>query len=256
MTESNASPGAEELELTLFGPGYGESIVLHLGTNAWVIVDSCIDEDGKPSALNYLARIGVDPAQAVELVVATHWHDDHIRGMAQIVEVCTRAAFCCAAVLCRSEFLSAICALEPRHLSSVGSGARELYNVLTHLEKAGSRPAHAIANRRVYSKGSCEVWALSPDDVAYQAFLRTMGSLLEKEGQTKKRICDHSQNEIAVALSVRVGDVVILLGSDLERRGWMEVVRSGERPFDNALAWAQLAACRFLVRRVAREATA
>ena len=100
------------LEITLFGPGYGESVVLHVGNGAWIVVDSCIDKENTPVAIQYLNRLGVDPAEAVTLVVATHWHDDHIRGMARLVAACTNARFCCAGVLCREEFLEVVGALE------------------------------------------------------------------------------------------------------------------------------------------------
>ena len=82
-----------------------------------ILVDSCLDKHGIPGALRYLESIGLDPAQAVALSVATHWHDDHIRGMARLVEACGQAAFCCAGALSRKEFLAAVHALEDRHLS-------------------------------------------------------------------------------------------------------------------------------------------
>ena len=111
MTTETTPPEASEFELTLFGPGYGESVVLHVGDGVWVIVDSCIDDDGVARALPYLEGIGLDPAQVVVLVVATHWHDDHIRGLAKLVEACDQATFCCASALCQAEFLSAVDAL-------------------------------------------------------------------------------------------------------------------------------------------------
>ena len=111
-------------ELTLLGPGYGESLVLHLGGGMWVLVDSCLDSDGFPQALRYLESIDVDPAEAVDLIVATHWHDDHIRGIADLVETCKKATFCCGAVLCQEEFLAVAHALEGSHLSVAGSGVR------------------------------------------------------------------------------------------------------------------------------------
>ena len=33
----NRPPNPEEIEVTLLGPGYGESAVLHIGNGAWVI---------------------------------------------------------------------------------------------------------------------------------------------------------------------------------------------------------------------------
>ena len=237
MSIETTPPGAGEFELTLFGPGYGESIVLHVGDGVWVIVDSCIDGDGAPRALPYLEGIGFDPAQAVALVVATHWHDDHIRGMARLVEACDQAIFCCASALCQAEFLSAVDALERRHLSVTGSGARELHNVFTLLVEKSSRPTQAISNRRIFTNGACEIWSLSPGDVAFQGFLRAIGGLVPSEGETKRRIPELSPNDIAVALWIEVGDVAVLLGSDLERRGWVEILQSSARPAGTASAF-------------------
>ena len=145
-----SAPGENEIELTLLGPGYGESIVLHVGNNHWVVVDSCINKDGEPEAARYLKSIGIDPAEAVRLIVATHWHDDHIRGMGQLVAACHGATFCCAAALCKEEFLTTVAALESRDLSATGSGVRELYGVFSHLKSKGQGPTFALANRVVF----------------------------------------------------------------------------------------------------------
>ncbi len=111
MTVPGHPPGDDEFEVTLLGPGYGESMVLHIGGGAWIVVDSCGRAEA-PAALDYLQTIGLDPARVVVLIVATHWHDDHIRGMGRMVETCANAAFCCAIALCRGEFLEAVGALE------------------------------------------------------------------------------------------------------------------------------------------------
>ena len=88
VREGGAPPRDGEFELTLLGPGYGESVVMHVGAGVWVLVDSCGRADA-PAALEYLAKVGVDPAEAVKLIVASHWHDDHMRGMAHLAHTCT-----------------------------------------------------------------------------------------------------------------------------------------------------------------------
>ena len=232
--EAENPPSPAEFEVTLIGPGYGESIVLHIGYGSWVIVDSCIDDEGNPRALKYLDSIGINPAQAVDLVVATHWHDDHIRGMARMVEVCSKAEFCCANALLNREFLVAVDALEGRHLSADGSGVREIHRVFTQLESRASRPTFALANRRIHARGKCEIWSLSPNDAAFRDFLISVGSLFPSEGRTKTRIPTLSPNKVAVALWVEVGDVAVLLGSDLEKRGWVKILQNQARPSGQA----------------------
>ena len=227
---TDRSPRDDEFEITLFGPGYGESIVLHVGDGVWVTVDSCLGVDGYPSALDYLKRLGLDPDRAVHLVVATHWHDDHIRGMAELLEACGNAAFCCAGALCREEFLAAVDALESRPLTVLGSGVRELHRVFTRLAGTGSKPTHAVANRRVLVREACEIWSLSPDDAVFQDFLKTVGSRMPAAGQPKRHIPTLSPNEVAVALWVDAGNFSVLLGSDLARKGWRRILASRERP--------------------------
>lgn len=228
-------PRKDEFELTLFGPGYGESVVLHVGNDAWVVVDSCVDADGAPRALRYLENIGLDPARSVALIVATHWHDDHIRGMARLVADCDSAAFCCASALCREEFFSFVGALEGRRFPGSGFGVREIYDVFSQLPSKPRRK-YALANRLVFSRHGCEIYSLSPDDSIFEGFLKSISGLLPDTGEAKTRIPSLSPNAVAVALWITAGDVAVLLGADLEKRGWISILQSEERPAGRASA--------------------
>ena len=227
-------PDHEEVEVTLLGPGYGESIVIHIGSGEWIVVDSCIDEHGSPQALEYLRSIGVDAEEAVKLVVATHWHDDHIAGMASLTKACKAAVFCCAAVLVDKEFLAAVDALEERHLSQKGSGVRELHSVFCQIEKRELEARFALADSRILNNKNCEVWSLSPSHRAFEQFLRKVGRLVPGLGETKSRVPSVSPNDISVVTWVRVNNIALLLGSDLEKRGWSEVLQSRARPAGKA----------------------
>ena len=66
-------PSDREIEVSIFGPGYGECIVVHAGGNEWAIIDACLDKAGHPAALAYLRQIGVDPAVSVRAVIANDW---------------------------------------------------------------------------------------------------------------------------------------------------------------------------------------
>ena len=230
-------PGKGEFELTLFGPGYGECVFLHVGDGVWAIVDSCIDEAGTPRALGYLESISVDAAKAVRLIVATHWHDDHMRGMAQLVEACKSADFCCATALCKKEFLKISAVQRSRHLIAAGSGTDEIFNVFSLLQKRKLTPTHAIANRPIFASHGCKISSLSPSDAAFRTFLGAISNLMPSEGETKKRMPDLLPNQAAVGLWVEVDDVVVLLGSDVERAGWTEILQGGMRPPGKASAF-------------------
>ena len=143
--EVGVAPDEDEVEVTLLGPGYDESVVVHIGHGRWIVVDSCINDAGKPQALEYLRTIGVEARCAVSLIVATHWHDDHIRGMAKLVDVCETADFCCAAALRQEEFVAAI------HVGiQVGTA------IATLVRKAEHAPAGEVGFRHLWGQAKRE----------------------------------------------------------------------------------------------------
>jgi len=100
-------PDSAEIEISLFGPGYGESIVIHLGQNIWIIIDSCIDEStGDNIPLTYLNDMGVDIETNVKQVICSHWHKDHYKGISEIVKACTSSEFICTSALNSDRFFT------------------------------------------------------------------------------------------------------------------------------------------------------
>ena len=227
---TNTSPESDEIEVAFFGPGYGECILIHIGNDKWVVIDSCFDGGRRSTALEYLCSLGSSPAESVCLVVATHWHDDHIKGMGELVEVCDNAIFSCAAALLKEEFLAALEALERRPATATGSGLRELHRAFSSLIQREASCKYAMSNRLLFSQDDCTIWALSPSDRAYDAFLQQIGQLVPKADEAKRRIPSLMPNDAAVAMLVSIGDTAILLGADLERRGWLEVLDDYNEP--------------------------
>jgi hypothetical protein len=240
-------PAPGEIEISMFGPGYGESLLLHVGDNNWLLVDSCVDPSSKqPAAIQYLQQIGVDPSEAVKLIVASHWHDDHIRGLASTLEKCASALFVFSLALKSKEFLTLVFAMGKRSLMDT-SGVDEFYRILKTLKERKATgleiPRFAIADRLMWRNEfitlgavyGCEVYSLSPSDEAVRLALEEIGSLMPQEKEPKRRLIDRRPNHNAVVLWVRVGEISILMGSDLENVnrpscGWSAIVSSGTRP--------------------------
>ena len=144
-------PEPSEIEVSLFGPGYGECLVLHLGDNTWIIVDSCIDpRTGEPVALAYLHHMHIDPATAVQQVIATHWHDDHIRGLGRIVQACASAEFVCSAALQPDEFLTLVMAYG-RHAMMASPGVQEFYDVIQALQERSQHVSSQLLRPPVFA---------------------------------------------------------------------------------------------------------
>jgi len=238
-------PAASEIEVSIFGPGFGESIVVHAGNDEWIIVDSCIDSrSGNPAALTYLNEIQVDTSTAVKLIVATHWHDDHIAGMSELVRVCTSAKFACSMALTQTEFIEVAKVYSYRPLIGVPSGPTEIYQTLSTVMGRRQHPVYATADRTLFrmKRGAAgetvwEVTALSPTDGELQRFLARIAALIPppKPLVTKSRLPNPGKNDLSVATWIKIGDIQILLGADLEEhgvqgRGWTAVLASSARP--------------------------
>ncbi|MFV9691197.1 MAG: MBL fold metallo-hydrolase [Desulfobacteria bacterium] len=233
-------PLKEEIEISIFGPGYGECILVHIGFNDWIIIDSCISPSSKePCAIEYLSSIGVPLDTGVKLVVATHWHDDHIRGIGKTVNSCSNATFVCSDGLLTKEFVTFIKAYGAR--SGLTEGVNEFDIVLKSLETSHRTPKYASAEKALWKrkgpnfKPPCCITALSPADFAIHLAKIQLKELFPQENITKRDVVAPQPNNVAVVIWVEVGDICLLLGSDLEnspdkRHGWAAIVDSNLRP--------------------------
>ena len=125
---------------------------------------------------------------------------------------------------------AAVGAMASRPMSKIGSGMQELYKVFSLLATRSSKPVFAIANRRIFNRDGCEIWSLSPFDKEFGLFLQEIDHLRPQERETKRRTHTLTPNRIAVVLLIKVDEAVVLLGSDLEGRGWLEILAARERP--------------------------
>jgi glyoxylase-like metal-dependent hydrolase (beta-lactamase superfamily II) len=100
-------PAPDEIEVSVFGPGIGESIVVHVGNSKWICVD-CAKYDNKAWPTYYLSKLGVPVEGSVSLIVATHWHSDHVDGLSEVVAASQLSPFVCSQALRVDEFKQVI----------------------------------------------------------------------------------------------------------------------------------------------------
>lgn len=249
---TNTPPLDDEVEVSLFGPGFGETVLVHLGDQRWMLVDSCEEvETGSVPTLNYLQELEIDFEKQVELIVVTHWHDDHIRGLSKCVRSCKSAKVCFSAALRNQEFLTLVRDVAERSLLKT-SGVTEFHEVLLEFRarpysSAGAYGGNVVPvteNTRLIGpqdsfSTAAEVWALSPSPSlllrSLSSVADSMGALAEV-GEPRFRVTEPEGNETSVVLWVQVGDTKLLLGGDLEVRsarsgeGWLGILESSGRP--------------------------
>jgi len=244
---TDTPPAPHQLEISVFGPGIGECVVVHVGDRDWIVVDSCVDRrSGQPVALDYLRSLDVDVASQVKLVVATHWHDDHIQGLAELLRVAETAKFVNSAAYSFRDLLRVVeLGTKTARQSSATKEYDGIIHVLQERRKKGEKrdavgPIQALANKKLLAITSAgrsiaaEVFALSPADGVFnrgEAELRDALSAIKD----RRRPSRQGPNQLCVVLWLKVGALDVLLGADLEHvsgttEGWQAIIGSGERP--------------------------
>jgi hypothetical protein len=243
-----APPAPHELEISVFGPGIGECVVVHIGDGDWIVVDSCVDrQSGRPVALGYLESLGVDVASRVKLVVASHWHDDHIQGLAEILRTAESAKFVNSAAYAFRDLIRVVrLGIETATpLSSATKEYDKIIEVLRQRRQKGERldavgPIQAMANKRLLAlvgperSVEAEVFSLSPAEGVFNLAQAELQSALSAI-QAGHRPVQQGPNQLCVVLWLRVGMLNVLLGADLEHvsgatEGWKAIIGSRERP--------------------------
>ena len=235
-------PDDQEIEVSLFGPGFGECVVIHLGSNRWVVVDSCLDKESKrAAALTYLDRIGVDPRSSVDAIICTHWHDDHIRGMASVLSECPNVEFVCSSVLKESAFLEMV-ALGEEVRGPHGSGLREFEKILKQIQSRRQRhqmaalttgKAGQVLFENIIGGRSVKLESLSPSAADHERMSRLFQQKRDNllDGEYRRAVPSIHPNLGSLVIRLEIGGERILLGADMEHRaaadsGWNAIVSS------------------------------
>lgn len=212
------------LDIFHFGRGVGECTLVRLPDDTWIVIDSFID-GGVPVAKSFLESRDVS-LDSVKLICLSHWHDDHVKGSAELVRSCGHAEVAVPLVMVKDEFKAFLGAREIISDSAFSSGVTELYGILTALRERGKVPKRCAANKVLWRSAGGEVECLSPSDADINEFL----AAIPQWSQTfdiAGRIPAPNRNDTSVALVVASDDVMAIFGADLEIRksdsGWQAV---------------------------------
>jgi hypothetical protein len=102
--------------------------------------------------------------------LATHWHDDHIRGIGTLVETCRSAQFCLSSALRAKEFLTLVAAYGKRTMM-VSSGIKEFRAVIEALQSRLKKPKEKNMPPKYAIADRC-LWATKPDELDSASWLK------------------------------------------------------------------------------------
>lgn len=234
-------PDSDCAEISLFGPGIGECVVLHYGDGQWFIIDSCLcPETKKPVALIYLNSIGVDVSTQVRGILITHWHSDHIAGAYDLLKSCKAAKLYQSAALSTKEAYTLAALFKKDVFAGTDKGIREYSEITQYLFEKKDRDRLKIVNERHtffdwQKKVRIRMVALSPSNTAVTQSIARLVEIKEECASARLRnVLPTSENLNAVAIHFTFGDFSAIFGSDLEEArsgndltGWSAILKNG-----------------------------
>lgn len=197
------------LYLVVFGPGFGESVVVRVPPDEWIIIDSLLVEGPKSPAkesspvvdmlLNHGARwTGV---------VLTHPHADHAAGMSTILGVEGAGPIGCVAPY-----------VDPPEAWATSQ------DPATQLRQGKVEDALAAIQYR-WEANDTERWELLAGEARNfgDATLTVLHPSKLDVDKAEKKTPPSDPNALASPVLVEWKDVRLVLGSDLPKRGWKKV---------------------------------
>lgn len=176
-------------------------------------------------------------------MLATHWHDDHIKGIARVLEAAASAKGAFPEAMVKQEYFEFARKFHDVPSAKVGSGVREFGEFLQlaiNRTPMSAEPARAwltlvdIQSSELSHGNPIRIQALSPSTPDIIEFIGTIaGYVLPQDVAVSAPYYD--RNDVSVALFIDAGTTGILLGADLENvarsdSGWKAVLLDSRKP--------------------------
>ncbi len=200
----------DSLHLFIFGPGTGELVAVCAPPGRWLVVDGC-GHGGVMYAEELLEHYSASP----ELIVLTHPHEDHYKGLAELVDRATQG---------EPDTWPVLGLVMPPEAEERSGRVDDL---ATYLSEGGAE--HAVS--AIFDKWDREPrtrWTLQPGSsvqlgaatiraVSPSEAIRHLGQQAAEQGQ------EFDSNQLSAALLVEWSGRRIVLGADLPEtpgNGW------------------------------------
>jgi beta-lactamase superfamily II metal-dependent hydrolase len=222
-----------EISVIGTGGGYGESIIVSINHEEYIIIDSCYNPSNKEILpIKFFESRGIS-FDKVKLIVCTHWHDDHINGLSQVLELCVNSKFSFAKVNDVDKFFHLVTIDYGKNINGSNSSTVEFNKCIRICKNRGINPTFAHPDRLLYSNQFCSIpvqlFSLSPSDYSTQLFDLEIAKLIKDLLPNNVKLVLQTPNDRSVALLLKVGDHSALFGADLEvkndrKLGWFDIL--------------------------------
>ncbi|ELH4197688.1 MBL fold metallo-hydrolase [Vibrio cholerae] len=221
----------------VLGRGVGECLLVELSTNEWMVIDCFnIPETKTPAPIEYFNSIGLDPSVVIKKVLITHFHDDHVQGMSNLIELAENAEVYLPSALTLNEAADFYAKQQVSNGYQEFSGIAEFGRILDVLDKNNRKVTSVKHSMVLYNANVYMLSALSPSEKdcveASKAFIALASGIKDASRVVKQHPNNHC---ITLNLQCNTTNNSALLGSDLEistdpASGWDAAVSSTMAP--------------------------
>ena len=163
--------------------------------------------------------------------MASHWHDDHVRGISDLARYYPQAEFYLSAAFTEIEAAKFLAAYSGHTAPGQAKGTNELYTVIRQKESYVPVLKRSIIHELKAFSRNIRVLSFSPTQIAHAESTAILAQYIPTEPDTHP--INHAPvmrpNNLAVVIHIDFDGDAALLGADLENHpsGWQAVVTNG-----------------------------
>lgn len=206
--------------LTIIGASPGESAIVQFDDGSVLTIDSC-GREGKNYTIDNMNRLGID-FSAVKYNIITHFHDDHIKGVADLIAACPGSKVVIPDAWTKDVFRYFVASQSEEVNLSAVSVTREIERVFDFL---GQHPMRLFAVSELTTLYPPPVFTgenkerlvvLTPRFARKTDFLIRLGEAIDGGTASAFDFCMSNKNSTSISCLVQAGDRYIYLGGDVE----------------------------------------
>ena len=233
-TSATITDESPRLEIHVFGAGKGESILVRLPEGEWGLVDHYASRPCNPTSSPARSYLESRSVRQLEFVCLTHPHDDHYRGMGEILEhFSPRHLWLFPALDAKTakRLVDYLGLAEADSCDPQGT-ADELVRILNWCNRRkfkagpnGCRLKFVGLRKDLYpspERQNClvRICGIAPPDPLVSSYTSDLLGCFRGDGTLDHKLPHRKHNIISAALTLEWNRTRILLGGDVERAGW------------------------------------
>jgi hypothetical protein len=227
-----------ELVIHAISSGIGESLVLQMPCGGWGVIDCYASSINNPKANPTLRFLQARKVDTLEFLCLTHPHEDHFRGMHDLIDNFSIKEFWRFGGLTAMEladigffYTKFSDAKNPKcFIPDVGKAYTLVNESVKRRRKNGGISRIVLVSNRsqLYStpkdKNDFLIQSIAPSSERDFAYREGLKKFSKHKTRPSFYIPHQEHNKICVALLITYGEAKVILGSDVESDGWSDIL--------------------------------